>query len=582
MFVEISFQFFFICILYISPIKLQTDVLGFLNNNIRGSRTLVILENNYDYNLNSFNRPIVLSNEHYLKQMLENLSEKPNSYHIISNESSLENILDIIKQSSAFQQANYVIFVGHDADVDSVANILWNFRLPDSAIARLYSNETFSVNILNCGTHAKAKPFKNFKSSPFNYKKMFRECPINILWCNYPPFVYGANYTVSGSRGIFFDFLEPLKKLSGRPIKILNDDDIDYHNEINEAFSFYSVKEDLQEESIFLGPIEFSFLVSTFDVTTILFDDDLVIVVPKSLVNEWNLLMKPMVLLYGLMILFILCLLGLVTFALNQLKLTNVDKTLVSTLYTTAKVFITNDDISLLSKNWLMKFFICFLILVFTVISFYVQASIFKSLTGSIYGPPITDIDSLLKSGRLIKITEVIRLGLEFKMLQDNSGKILDHSITMEQIEFTSALDEVLKERKYATFTVKVLLLMRPNYQEAFSYFPQKKINLSFAMKKNGFSSPYFSNWIGTLLESGFFEKWKNLHLFNLALKHSVESMKTSFVIDLMKFLPVMKLLLYCYVISITTFIIELTYFICKKNILLFHNKTQGSLIRQH
>lgn len=87
-------------------------------------------------------------------------------------------------------------------------------------------------------------------------------------------------------------------------------------------------------------------------------------------------------------------------------------------------------------------------------------------------------------------------------------------------------------------------------------------------MKKDEYSSPQIYDWIDRLLEVGFLIRYKNLHLFQLALKNSVELEEKRFVFTKAQLWPALVLIFFGYLVALVTFIFEIFFGASKRFIL--------------
>lgn len=101
-------------------------------------------------------------------------------------------------------------------------------------------------------------------------------------------------------------------------------------------------------------------------------------------------------------------------------------------------------------------------------------------------------------------------------------------------------------------------MFMRPNLEGTFGSFPVGNIDLCFAMGKNSYSSPPLNAWIARALEAGFFEKFKRLHHFELALKWHVEAAGRAFVVSWSQIAPALIVLQYGFGSAFVALLLEL------------------------
>lgn len=110
------------------------------------------------------------------------------------------------------------------------------------------------------------------------------------------------------------------------------------------------------------------------------------------------------------------------------------------------------------------------------VISMYVQGNLVSVLSGSLFEPPITNIQQLVDSQMPFKTTELFKM-----FFQIHPGFITDRAIIqlVERLEITNepillnTLDDIIKRRNYATLSVNGITI----------------VNLIFMLKKNQVSS---------------------------------------------------------------------------------------------
>ncbi|CAG9766111.1 unnamed protein product [Ceutorhynchus assimilis] len=479
-----------------------------INNSWWNTPQQVLIANSNDPLVRYFtNSPHIASNEENLFEQLEKLKSirKPSGYTILPESlASLDSVLMTVAASEAFQIAKYTVAIPQGISVHSVAEVLWNYRFADSIIIQIETTkiEMYKIEIVECSM-ARAKLCEK-TNCIFNFKTSFIGCPFRIIWSHHPPFVYPQNNT-NGWKGIFIDFLEPLGYLSQRPI-IFAPDDADYYFEISTSYSYNTVVEDLVNETLlFVGSIVME-VNQILHVSSILTDDDLLVLAPRLLTDYWQHL----------------------AYAVS-----------------TARII----------------FSLGLLLLSSMVINFLVQGSLLSILTGPMYEPPLTNIKQLLDSKWIVKSPRVILPYLEFMSKGHPEMKeVLKRTIPFNDNSMNVLLDAIVKEENFATFMTSGLLLTRPNIKNIFGYFPFYHANLGLAMKQYEYSSPRIYDWILRMQETGFLEKYNRLHLFQLALKHNVETEERKFIIGWTQFWPALLLLFFGNAIAIGVFGGEIAY----------------------
>ncbi|XP_066251390.1 uncharacterized protein [Euwallacea similis] len=418
---------------------------------------------------------------------------------------------------------------------------------------------------MNCGALSRANLIltlfpdscnRALKELPyFNFKTSFLGCELTVLWSRYPPFTYPLT-NPHGWRGILFDFLKPLNHLSGRNI-IFSGDDTEYFSQIANIYSYEEVLEDLENETLlFAGPAHLS-TAEIFDISVVLFDDRLIIVVPRTMATQWSSLASMISvqnLFFGISIFVIVAML---IFYINKRNNRKFAASLTKVMLMEFRVLVGGGGgFSLTLTDSLLRLFAGTILLQYMVFSFFFQATTISSLTsGPIYEPPIKDIEQFLKSGHVMKMTRMNEMHLQYaKTFDPVSEMLLQHSLVVDEYDMLNVLDEMIKERKSATFALsgkKNLLLMRPNAEKTFTTFEYLIIHFGVAMKKNQYSSPQLQSWIFQLVEAGFLSRFINLHRNELVLKYSVDMEKRKTNMDLKQFLLVMRILVCGYLISI-------------------------------
>ncbi|KAH1024235.1 hypothetical protein HUJ05_003757, partial [Dendroctonus ponderosae] len=215
-----------------------------------------------------------------------------------------------------------------------------------------------------------------------------------------------------------------------------------------------------------------------------------------------------------------------------------------------------------------------FLILSLMVINVFLQGSLTSLVTGSMYGPPISSMAQLIESNLNVKLTAMLKSFLE---INDPKNKefitILHRAETSQHVDFNYIIDQLIKEKDFATLTLEALVLMRPNIKKSFSTFTYLTVHTCFGMRKNDISSPPLYNWILTLVESGIIVKFEKLHLNELALRFSVDVETNSYTVNLRQIWPIMSLLLLGLATATLGLACEFLYFMLSKLLAAYKHK---------
>ncbi|XP_019759928.1 uncharacterized protein LOC109537574 isoform X3 [Dendroctonus ponderosae] len=434
----------------------------------------------------------------------------------------------------------------------------WNTaRLLDSLVVS--SQGIFTVALIKCGATVRAKKVGSCTSpdlQEFDFKQAFLGCPLKVLWVRYPPYMYEPNQT-SGWKGIFVDFLEAVGHGLQRPIQ-LAPSDADYLDEVYQGYSYDSVLRDLQEADLFIGTAD-TRTAELFYLSPIIVSDYVTMLAPRALVDYWSHLRRALSL--TLLILFgaMFFSMAAVLFGLSQLRdgASRVAD-IVMLLYGVSMGLSGHARLSDYSP---LRLFLGLFLVVLMVLSFYLQATLTSVLSGPTYEPSISSIEELVESGLPLKLTELFKLVFEFgtgSYQKPHMSELAKRIEVLDEPLLLNVLDAMIRDRNFATLMINAFMFMRPNLEGTFGSFPVGNIDLCFAMGKNSYASPPLNAWIARALETGFFEKFKRLHHFELALKWNVEAAGRTFVVSWGQIAPALKVLGYGYGSAFLVLVLEL------------------------
>ncbi|XP_066157826.1 uncharacterized protein [Euwallacea fornicatus] len=515
--------------------------------------------------------PRVLTNETILleKNKIFLMNEKAQTYVIApKNIETLKGTLDALTASDIFQPGQFLIITNQSEALQEIANVLWGtFRLPNSLIITLPSLDVYWIKILNCSNSTTIQLMCTIPNCSvdslikFDFKKTFQGCPIKVLWMRYPPFVYTRDEP-SGWKGIFVDFLDSLSHLSQRPLTLVNEDDLEYVEELSKMYNYEIIVEDLEEADIFIGPSDLA-TGSLFHLSTILNSDHLSFFCPKTPLNYWKHLTGVMNIIYKWLLVTI-ALVGVVMLFLGDFSRQGLRDALLNITLFLYGTLLGNGWRASWLKHTRLQLYLCHLLVLFMVISFFVQGSLVSVLSGPAFEPAITTTQELIETNLPFKTSPMIKTLFVFyaSFVNDPGLKQLEKKLDkIDENLLLNILDELIKTKNFSTIMLEAWIFMRPNVEKRFDYFPFLTIHNCLAMGKNSYQSRYFHKWITEGLAAGFLERYKKTHQFELGLKWNVEMEEKVFVVTIVKISPAMKWVILGDIISFGIFVMEIVWF---------------------